>query len=176
MARTFDGPTYRLTKRADQVYQATAELGLHPRTGKRTTTARTFRGTLRSCERAAAAWFVELCRPPESDLVGRTEQPLSLFLTSWLETKRGTIKETSWHRYESLLKTSVIPALGHIRLCDLSPQHIRDYPPGRVSRRAVQAPLRADEGTPRPRERACVGQDSAEPSRRPFSGVAPSSP
>jgi integrase len=109
------------------VYRATAELGEHPATGKRWTKSRTLRGTRNVAKAAAEVWFAELCeRLSDPDLVGRSEQPLSRYLASWHESKRDTIKESTWRRYDSLI-ASMLPALGDVRLCDLTPQHVREY-------------------------------------------------
>ena len=125
--RRFEGPSYRLERVEERVYRATAELGEHPATGKRWTKSRTIHGTRNAAKVAAKAWFADLCeRLSDPDLVGRSEQPLSRYLASWHESKRGTIKESTWRRYESLI-AAMTPTLGAVRLCDLTPQHVREY-------------------------------------------------
>lgn len=126
--RRFEGPSWRLKKLENRTYQAIAELGSDPVTGQRRTGARKFTGTRAQVKAAAEEWFADLCdRTANPDLRGRAEQLLSVYLDSWLQSKRGTIKDSAWTRYDSLIRTSLTPALGSVRLCDLSPQHIRHY-------------------------------------------------
>jgi integrase len=126
--RRFEGPSWRLTKLENRTYRAIAELGSDPVTGRRRTGSRKFMGTRAQVKAAAEEWFADLCdRTADPDMRGRAEQLLSAYLASWLESKRGTIKDSAWSRYDSLIRTSLSPALGWVRLCDLSPQHIRHY-------------------------------------------------
>ena len=126
--RRFEGPSWRLKKLENRTYQAIAELGSDPVTGQRRTGSRKFTGTRAQVKAAAEEWFADLCdRTANPDLRGRAEQLLSAYLDSWLQSKRGTIKDSAWTRYDSLIRTSLSPALGSVRLCDLSPQHIRHY-------------------------------------------------
>ena len=126
--RRFEGPSWRLKKLENRTYRAIAELGSDPVTGRRRTGSRKFTGTRAQVKAAAEEWFADLCdRTADPDLRGRAEQLLAAYLASWLESKRGTIKDSAWSRYGSLIRTSLSPALGWVRLCDLSPQHIRHY-------------------------------------------------
>lgn len=38
---------------------------------------------------------------------------------------KSNLSPTTYHSYELTIKNYIIPALGHIRLCDLKPMHIQ---------------------------------------------------
>ncbi len=57
----------------------------------------------------------------------RSEQRLDDYLELWLAWKSSQVSERTWEHYASLLRTSVIPALGTMRLQDLTPQHLDDF-------------------------------------------------
>ena len=128
MSRTFEGNRLKpLKKVGDKRYQAQAVVG--PRAADRK--YRTFQGTKGECNTQAEAWFAkiaaQIATKAELDLRGRREQPLSLYLESWLESKRDAIKDNTYQRYDSCIRLPLVPALGDVRLCGLSPQHVRDY-------------------------------------------------
>lgn len=130
MPRRFEGPRLIIThvdgKGAEGVYTARAILGTGP-DGKRREPRRTFRGTKAGASAEARAWYDTLIEQPEPDLLGRQEQTLKTYLESWLASKKATVKLTTWRRYDSLIRTSLEPALGSVRLCDLSTQHLEKY-------------------------------------------------
>jgi integrase len=45
----------------------------------------------------------------------------------WLEVTSASRRATTQATYESLLRTHVLPVLGAVRLCDLSPGHVEDW-------------------------------------------------
>jgi integrase len=47
------------------------------------------------------------------------------YLTIWLDGKRG-LKPDTWNSYEEAVRLYFIPALGHLRMCDLRDHHISD--------------------------------------------------
>jgi integrase len=59
--------------------------------------------------------------------VGRSDQRLSDYLESWLEWKRPRVSARSHERYDSLVRTSIIPELGSLRLQQLTSQHLDAY-------------------------------------------------
>jgi integrase len=127
--RVFEGQRLIEPKKAERsgVYCYTAVLGPNSRDRKR----KKFKGTKEQTRQDAQTWFLEVTRPlpssAEIDLRGRQEQPLSLYLTLWLEGRRGALKKNTYDRYRSCIERSLIPSLGDVRLCDLSTQHIRSY-------------------------------------------------
>ncbi len=103
-------------------YRVCVELGKDAE-GNRQRAHREVRGTLE----AARAVQVELrTQKIKGQLSGRPNQPLSQYLESWLETKRGTVAARTFEGY--MIKAEAISAgLGSIRLCDLTTQQINDY-------------------------------------------------
>ena len=130
MARTFEGQrlttSYVQHDRGAWECKARAILGKRP-DGRRNEPRATFRGSKAECARLAQEWYEELLVTPEKDLLGRQEQTLKTYLETWLASKKATVKLTTWKRYDSLIRTSIEPALGSVRLCDLSKQHITTY-------------------------------------------------
>ncbi len=75
-------------------------------------------------------------------LAGTGNQRLSDYLTSWLAQKRlEELSDRTLERYDSLIRGSISPALGHIRLCDLTAQHLADY---YATSRAEASPRRSE--------------------------------
>jgi integrase len=48
-----------------------------------------------------------------------------MYLRSWLETMRPTVKESAWIRYEQLLRVHALPGIGRIPLARLTPQQVQ---------------------------------------------------
>jgi integrase len=46
------------------------------------------------------------------------------FLTDWLEKRRGTIRASTWRRYETTVRNSLLPHLPNIRLGALTTSHV----------------------------------------------------
>lgn len=92
--------------------------------GKRRRESHTVRGSLEEAKTKRAQMLADRSR---GQYVGRSRQSVKDFLESWLAGKRGTVADRTWERYDSLCRTSIIPALGRVRLSDLTPQHLTDY-------------------------------------------------
>ncbi|MDO8915116.1 MAG: tyrosine-type recombinase/integrase [Coriobacteriia bacterium] len=67
--------------------------------------------------------------------IGTDKQPLSEYLETWLRDKAkgnrpgmkmAKVTPRTWERYASLLRGSVIPALGQVPIGDLKPEHLSD--------------------------------------------------
>jgi integrase len=84
----------------------------------------TVRGSLEEAKALRAELLADLSR---GAYVGRSDQRLSDYLTSWLEAKKGTVADRTYERYSCIVKTSIIPALGRVRASALSPQHLVGY-------------------------------------------------
>lgn len=54
-------------------------------------------------------------------------QTVADYLTSWLEAKSRTLKPTSLARYTDYINKDLCPALGHLRLEELSHHHGADF-------------------------------------------------
>lgn len=92
--------------------------------GRRRRESCTVRGSL---EQAKVRRAELIAARSKGTYVGRCDQRLDHYLESWLSWKRSRVSERTWERYTTLLEGSVAPALGHIRLQDLSSQHLDDY-------------------------------------------------
>ena len=112
-----------ILKVAPQHYRVFIEL--EPSTdGRRRRESHTVRGSLEQAKDKRAQLVAERSR---GQYVGRSAQQLGDWLESWLGWKRSQVSERTWERYASLLRSSVIPALGTMRLQDLTPQHLDDF-------------------------------------------------
>lgn len=112
-----------ILKVGPQYYRVFIEL---PRTadGDRHRESHTVRGTLEQAKAKRAQLVAEQSR---GLYVGRSEQRLDDYLESWLTWKRSQVSERTWERYGSLLRSSVIPALGAMGLQDLTAQHLDEF-------------------------------------------------
>jgi hypothetical protein len=65
-----------------------------------------------------------------SEALKKAEQPkpskelLHGFLAYWLDKRRGTIRASTWRRYETTVRNSLLPNLPDIRLGSLTTPHI----------------------------------------------------
>lgn len=92
--------------------------------GQRRRESHTVRGSLEQAKAKRAQLVAEQSR---GTFVGKSAQRLGDYLESWLSWKRSQVSERTWERYASLLRSSVVPALGRMRLQDLTPQHLDDF-------------------------------------------------
>ncbi len=58
-------------------------------------------------------------------LATEKDPSLALYLREWLAHARGRVRVTTYLGYESLIRCYVLPALGEVRLSELSPLHIQ---------------------------------------------------
>src|SRR5450759_4000885 len=112
-----------ILKVGPQHYRVFVELPARP-DGRRKRESHTVRGSLEQAKAKRAQLLADRSR---GLYVGRSEQSLGAYLQSWLDYKRGTVADRTFERYETICQQSIIPALGHVRLSDLSPQHLSDY-------------------------------------------------
>jgi integrase len=92
--------------------------------GARHRESHTVRGSL---EQAKAKKATLLADKSRGQYVGRSDQRLSDYLESWLVWKQAQVADRTWERYCSLIRSSIVPALGTKRLQDLATQHLDDY-------------------------------------------------
>jgi integrase len=59
--------------------------------------------------------------------VERSDQHLGDYLNAWLSWKRAQVSARTYERYASLVRSSIIPALGGVRLQDLSVRHLDNF-------------------------------------------------
>ena len=53
-------------------------------------------------------------------------QSVGQFLERWLETARPSLRPRTYRRYEEYVRLHAVPSIGHIRLSQLSPQHLQE--------------------------------------------------
>ncbi len=83
-----------------------------------------FRGT----RHAADAKLTELIRQAQTGAFVRpTKQTLGAFLESWLTSVSTHVRPTTAWGYRSIVKTHLLPHLGHIALTDLAPSDLQEY-------------------------------------------------
>ncbi|MGH2692421.1 MAG: tyrosine-type recombinase/integrase [Actinomycetota bacterium] len=62
----------------------------------------------------------------EAAVLGKDQDPsLDQFLQEWLAHTRGRVRATTYAGYESLIRCYALPALGEVRLSELSPLHLQ---------------------------------------------------
>lgn len=104
-------------------YRLSVEAGKDPVTGKRKRIIRIFNGPKPEAQKALDNLIAEVqtgsCIAPSKMTAGE-------WLTLWLnEYMKMKIKETTFESYEGTIRNHVIPAIGHIPIKDLSPDHLQ---------------------------------------------------
>src|SRR2546427_6814859 len=62
----------------------------------------------------------------EAQVLGEDQDPsLDRYLHEWLAHARGRVRATTYTGYEYLIRVHAVPALGEVRLSELSPLHIQ---------------------------------------------------
>ena len=62
----------------------------------------------------------------EAQVLGRDQDPyLDHYLKEWLAHTRGRVRATTYQGYEYLIRVHAVPALGQVRLSELSPLHFQ---------------------------------------------------
>jgi integrase len=112
-----------IEKRGPRYYRVVIELDADG-TGKRQREYHQVHGTLEDAKKVRAKLVADKAR---GVLVGRSDQRLADYLESWLEWKRPRVSRRTHERYCSLVRSSIIPALGSLRLQQLTSQHLDDF-------------------------------------------------
>lgn len=60
-------------------------------------------------------------------LLAGPQQTIELFLTQWLENRKGAVRIRTYERYEELVRLHILPVLGRHQLQKLTPQHIQAF-------------------------------------------------
>lgn len=76
---------------------------------------------------AARRWLAQAQRERDQGVpMARDErQTLAAYLTTWLDTKKPTIRPRPWERHAINVHKHLIPALGKVRLAQLTTQHVQ---------------------------------------------------
>ena len=81
----------------------------------------------RKQHRQAVDVFKELLELKRGDAGAPTKELVSQAAVTWFEAKRSAVSAGTAERYEIALRTRILPALGHHRLCDLRYVHIERF-------------------------------------------------
>src|SRR5215831_10051543 len=113
-----------ITRRPDGRWMAQVTIGRDPRTGKLKRT--TFYGKTRQ---EVADKLTKALREKQQ---GIFVAPHNMTLGEWLDTrlqeyKKPRVRPSTFDSYEMLVRRHLKPALGHIALTDLRPEHVQHY-------------------------------------------------
>ena len=72
-----------------------------------------------------AALFEEECKNGQVTMGGNTK--LVDYIPQYLQNIKIRVAETTYKRYESVINTLIIPALGHMKLKDIKPIHVQRF-------------------------------------------------
>jgi hypothetical protein len=109
--------------RRGKVWQVQVRVGKDPRTGRwvrRSATADT-EAEARQVERRLLAE----AEHNRAAFVEPTGETVADYLARWLGAKREDLRPSTWTTYESLTRGHIVPALGTVRLMDLSPAKVQ---------------------------------------------------
>jgi len=114
-----------IRKRGKESWAVVVELGRDPQTGKRKQQWHAVRGVKKDAERQLSELlhFID-----KGSYVRPTKISVAHYLQQWVDgyVKTNTSPRT-YERYEEIIRTHLIPALGSIPLTALQPQHIQTY-------------------------------------------------
>lgn len=112
-----------LRKRGDS-WQAIADLGRHPVTGRRQLPSRSFK--IRpgfKAEAAAKKWI----RDTESRGIAEDNGTVADYLSKWLPGLQFEVRKNTWDWYDSTIRTHILPGIGMAKLRDLSPEILKAF-------------------------------------------------
>jgi len=114
-----------LTKRSPNSWTMVLEFGRDPATGKRRQQWTTVKGPRPDAERKLA----ELLHQVDTGaFVKPTKLTLSAFLEQWLRDYAATnVRPRTFEGYRTVVRSQLVPKLGHIALAELRPAHLQAY-------------------------------------------------
>ena len=121
-----------LEKRESGVYRVSVEGPRDPLTGKRTRVRKTVRGPKKDAEAELARMLLD---SPES--AGNAHSTLGSLLEQWAETATHTIAPTTLRAYLNLAQNHVIPALGDIKIKNLTAHDLDRFYAALITRRRL---------------------------------------
>lgn len=114
----------RVGKNGEITYQIVFELGTDPVTGKRQRIYKTVKGTKKQAQAVMDKMKVELERGYVYD---PSNMKLEDWIIQWLDYYLPNIEATTRTRYRNMIKTHIIPDLGHIPLKNLKTTSIQGW-------------------------------------------------
>ena len=79
--------------------------------------------------------------------LGDARQTVGRYLTSWLQVDRATVSEGSYEQHESRVRVHITPAIGRVRLVELTPQHVQHMMAGMLNQGLAPNTVRAVRST-----------------------------
>jgi integrase len=105
-------------------YIVTVDLGPDPVTGERRQRRQTYR-TKKEAERRRSAWLAEI---DKGTTVDRSTMTMAELMSYWLQTyARHHVRPKSYEDYEGTIRVHIVPALGHVPLQKLKPEHLQTF-------------------------------------------------
>lgn len=86
---------------------------------------RRIRRSVRGRTRAEVVRKLAVLRAQGKGQRGAAGQTVDVFLADWLERSRLRIRPSTWERYADIVHTHLSPTLGHIRLEQLTAEHVQ---------------------------------------------------
>ena len=114
----------RVGKNGEVTYQLVFELGTDPVTGKRQRVYKTIKGTKKQAQAAMDKMKAELERGYVYD---PSNMKLADWIMQWLDYYLPHIEATTRTRYRNMIKTHIIPDLGHVPLNQLKATAIQAW-------------------------------------------------
>jgi integrase len=100
-------------KKSGASWYVVLDNGNDPATGKRRQQKK--RGF--TTKRAAESWLADRLRDAQAGQLNEpSREPCALFLESWLDAARVTVRESTWHGYDWRIRKLVIPRIGAVEL------------------------------------------------------------
>jgi integrase len=113
----------RIEKTKAGSYKIIVDVGKDPVTRKRKRHTETFR-TKKEAEDAVNETIQQAAK---QTYITPSKESFGDFMKMWLEEKKNQTRNNTWVSYDSYTRTHVIPALGHLKLLELTPLHLRNF-------------------------------------------------
>ena len=111
-------------------YIVTVDLGPDPVTGERRQRRQTYR-TKKEAERRRSAWLAEI---DKGTTVDRSTMTMAELMSYWLQTYAAHhVRPKSYEDYERTIRVHLVPALGHLQVQKLKPEHLQTFYSERLS-------------------------------------------
>ncbi|MHB8084795.1 MAG: tyrosine-type recombinase/integrase [Dehalococcoidia bacterium] len=113
-----------ITKRGKNSYSIVLDAGTDPKTGKRTQQWITVPGPKKEAEKRLG----ELIHQVDTGIYTKPgKTTVADFLLRWVNDYRPNLSPRGYERYEGIVKGHLVPALGHLQLTQLKPEHIQAH-------------------------------------------------
>jgi len=113
-----------IRQRGERSWAVVVDLPPDPATGKRRQKWHSVKGTKRDAERCLGELLHQLNTQQYAE---PTRLTLAQYLEDWLAHKASTVSRTTWLSYAGIVRSHIIPALGHLPLTALTPLHVQHW-------------------------------------------------